>query len=109
METEYVALIEVVKEGLWVRRMIGKLGLAQKTLTVHYDNQSAIYLIMNTMFHERTKHINVKLHFLRYVVSKCEVVAEKIHTDDNPVDMLMKALTTIKFKHCVSLINILSN
>ena len=89
--------------------MIGEIGSAQKTLTVHCDDQSAIYLIRNTMFHEIMKHIDVKLRFLRDVVSKDDVVAKKIHMDDNPVDMLMKALTTIKFKHCLSLINILSN
>ena len=78
-------------------------------LAVQCDNQSAIYLIRNTMFNERTKHIDVKLYFLRAVVSKGEVVIEKIHTNDNPTNMLTKALTTIKFKHCLSLINILSN
>ena len=61
------------------------------------------------MFHERTNHIDVKLHFLRDVMSKGEVVVEKIHTNDNPTDMSTKALTIIKFKHCLSLINILSN
>ncbi|RVW41895.1 Retrovirus-related Pol polyprotein from transposon TNT 1-94 [Vitis vinifera] len=108
-EAKYVALIEAMKEALWVKGMIGELELAQKTLAVHCDNQSAIYLTKNTMFHERMKHIDVKLHFLRDVVSKDEVVVEKIHTNDNPIDMLTKALTTIKSKHCLSLINILSN
>ena len=37
-EMEYVAFTEVVKEGLWVRRMIGEIGSAQKTLTVHCDD-----------------------------------------------------------------------
>ena len=108
-EAKYVALIEAMKEALWVKGMIGELELAQKTLVVHCDNQSAIYLTRNTMFHERMKHINVKLHFLSDVVSKDEVVVEKIHTNDNPTDMLTQALTTIKSKHCLSLINILSN
>ena len=45
------------------------------------------------MFHERTKHIDVKLHFLRDVMSKGEVVVEKIHTNGNSANMLTKALT----------------
>ena len=56
------------------------------------------------MFHERTKHIDFKLHFLRDMVSKSEVVVENIHTNDNPANMLTKALATIKFKHCLSLL-----
>ena len=105
IEAEYVALTE----SLWVKGMIGKLGLAHKILTVHCDNQSAICLTKNIIFHERTKHIDVKLHFLRDVMSKCEVLVEKIQTDDNPTDILTKTLTTIKFKHFLSLINILGS
>ena len=103
-EAEYVALTKAVKEALWVKGMISELGLAQKMFMVHCDNQSAIYLTKNTMFHERTKHIDVKLHFVRDVMLKGEVVVEKIHTDGNSANMLTKALTTIKLKHCLSLI-----
>ena len=44
------------------------------------------------MFHERTKHIDVKLHFVRDVMLKGEVVVEKIHTNGNLANMLTKAL-----------------
>lgn len=42
-------------------------------------------------------------------MSKCEVLVEKIQMDDNPTDILTKTLATIKFKHCLSLINILGS
>ena len=70
------------------------------------DNQSSIHLTKNQMFHERTKHIDIKLHFIRDVVSQGIVSVEKVHTDDNPADMLTKPVTGIKFKHCLDLVSV---
>ena len=70
------------------------------------DNQSAIQLIKNQVYHERTKHIDVKLHFIRDEVAKWLVAVIKIHTDINHADMLTKVLPTTKFKFCVDLIGV---
>ncbi|GKV37119.1 hypothetical protein SLEP1_g45181 [Rubroshorea leprosula] len=51
---------------------------------------SAIHLRKNTMYHERTKHIQVRYHFVQEVVSNGDVLVEKISTDENPVDMMTK-------------------
>ena len=58
------------------------------------------------MFHERAKHIDVKMPFVREIVMGGTVVVVKISTEDNLADMITKAITTGKFRHCLSLINV---
>ena len=71
-----------------------------------YDSQSAIHLAKNQVYHARTKHIDVRYHFVREIIEEGEVLVQKIKTSDNPADMLTKVVTTIKFNHCLDLINI---
>ena len=64
-EAEYVALTEAIKEGMWLQGITKELGFKEHVVTVHCDSQSAIHLSKNSAFHERTKHIDVRLHFVR--------------------------------------------
>ena len=70
---------------------------------MYCDSSSALHLCRNPAHHERTKHIDIKLHFIRNEVSKGVVKMSKVHTDENPVDMLTKVVSTTKFKVCLSL------
>ncbi|PHT55819.1 putative folate-biopterin transporter 7 [Capsicum baccatum] len=56
------------------------------------------------MFHERTKHIDVRYHFVREIIARGDIVVSKISTHDNPVDMMTKTLSSAKFEHCLDLI-----
>ncbi|KAK3025963.1 hypothetical protein RJ639_040937 [Escallonia herrerae] len=103
-EAEYIAAIEAVKEAIWSKGLVGDLGLKQESSIVYCDSQSAIHMTKNQMFHERTKHIDVRFHFIRDVVSQGTVMVEKIFTDENPADMMTKHIPEIKFKHCLDLI-----
>nr|GFA17371.1 retrovirus-related Pol polyprotein from transposon TNT 1-94 [Tanacetum cinerariifolium] len=58
-EAEYVAATEACKELLWLKRFLQELGFKQQRYAVLCDNQSAIHLAKNSMFHKRTKHIDV--------------------------------------------------
>ena len=57
------------------------------------------------MYHERTKHIDVKLHFIRDVIESEKVKVEKVSTEENSANMFTKSLSSVKFKHCLDLIN----
>ena len=104
-EAEYIALTEAVKEGSWLRGLIGDLGIHQPRVTIHCDSQSAIHLANHQTYHERTKHIDVRFHFIRDVIESKKVQVQKIATEDNPADMMTKSLPGSKFKHCLDLIN----
>ena len=71
------------------------------------DSQSAIHLAKNQVYHARTKHIDVRYHFVWEIIEEGGVLVLKIKTDDNPANMLTKVMTTIKFNHCLDLINII--
>lgn len=106
-EAEYIALTEAVKEALWIKGLLDELGVKTQAATVYCDSQSAIHLSKNQMFHERTKHIDVKLHFVRDILSKGSVKVDKIDTNDNPADMITKVVPLEKLKHCMELIRVM--
>ena len=105
--TEYVAATEACKEAIWLICLVGDLGLEDDMPIWHSDNQSAIMLAKNPVFHAKNKHIEVKCHFL------CQVLEDKhleklvkVHTDHNPTDFLTKSLSSYKFAHCHELTGI---
>ena len=63
------------------------------------DSQSTIHLTKNQIYHERTKHIDVRMYFIHDVTTRGDVLVEKIATFDNPADVMTKALPSVKFKH----------
>ena len=67
---------------------------------MYNDSQSAIHLANNLAFHLRTKHIQLKYHFIRYVLDEELLKLEKIHTSQNPTDMLTKGVTREKLSSC---------
>ncbi|KAL3514409.1 hypothetical protein ACH5RR_027126 [Cinchona calisaya] len=105
-EAEYMAITEAIKEALWLKGLFGELNLLQDVITIHCDSQSAIHLTKDQMYHERTKHIDVKYHFIRDTIAEKKVSVQKINTRDNPVDMFTKSLPVAKFKHCLDLIGV---
>eukprot|EP00253_Pinus_taeda_P006007 PITA_06007 len=64
IEVEYVVAIEASKEMIWLQRFMGELGKEHDMGTLYSDNQSAIHLAKNSTFHSRTKHIQLKYHFI---------------------------------------------
>ena len=83
-----------------------ELRLQKGKITVYCDNQSAIHLTKNQIHHERTKHVDVRLHFVRDVIAKALVEVQKVPTEDNAADMITKVLPLNKFSHCLNLINL---
>lgn len=106
-EAEYMAVTEAFKEAIWLRGMLTNLGIVQNHLIVHCDNQSAINLAKNSVYHARTKHIDVRHHFVRDIIEEGEILLKKIHTRDNPADMMTKVVSGTKFYHCLDLVHIL--
>ncbi|GKA98980.1 hypothetical protein Tco_0826917 [Tanacetum coccineum] len=105
-EAEYMALTEAVKEAIWLRGLLEELGVELNTVAVNCDNQGAIHLSRNHVFHERTKHINVRYHFIREVLEAKTVKVLKVGTEHNVADALTKVVPRLKLQHCLELLNV---
>ena len=99
-KAEYVAITEASKEMIWLQTFMEELGKKQEDNRLYCDSQSAIHLAKNLAFHSRTKHIKVKYHFIRSALEDGELKLEKIHTSQNPADMLTKVVTREKLSSC---------
>jgi len=106
-EAEYMAVSEACKELIWLKGLYAELCGVNSCINLYCDNQSAIYLTKDQMFHERTKHINIKYHFVRDVIEEGELKVCKISTHDNPADMLTKPVPVAKFELCSSLVGLI--
>ena len=91
-KVDYIATIEACKEMLWMQRFLGEIGIKQDKYVLYYDSQSAIHLVKNPAFHSKTKHINLRYHWIWHVLEEEQLSLEKIHTNRNPVDILTKIL-----------------
>lgn len=70
--------------------MMSGLGIQQKLVTLFCYNHNTIHLTKHQVFHERSKHINVKLHFVRDIIAKRSIKVVKIPIEDNPTNMLKR-------------------
>ena len=104
IEAEYISATEASKEAIWLDRLAKELGMLANTPVLGCDSQSAIYLAKNAMFHARTKHIDVRYHFIRQVLEDGLVTLTKIKTQDNPADVLTKSLAKAQHEHCIQLL-----
>jgi hypothetical protein len=96
-EAEYMAASQDECEAIWMRKIL--VGLFGSHLDLTSDNQSYIKLSINPMFHDRSKHIDIQYHHIRYCVQRKIMLLQYIPTKDQDVDILMKALTRRKFEY----------
>ena len=75
--------------------------LKQRDYIVHYNSQSEIDLSKNTMYHARTKHINVRYHWIKKAIEEQLFQIRKIYTDKNTTDMMKKVITKEKLARCI--------
>jgi hypothetical protein len=99
-EAEYVAATHASKEALWLRSFISLVfsPLVNPTI-LHCDNQSAIALARDHQYHARTKHIDIRFHFIRWVVEENKITLVYCPTEEMLTDTLTKALPSVKAKH----------
>lgn len=101
-EAEYVGLIEACKEAIHLRRVLTNIiSTKNKKILIYNDNQSVIKLSSNPVYHSRTKHIDIKQHFVRECVDKGYVYLEYMSTEHMPADVLTKGLVGAKHQNCV--------
>lgn len=98
-EAEYIASCEAAKEAIWVTRLLTELRLKEVLpVPLYSDNQSAIRLAKNPEFHQRTKHIDIKYHFIREQVEKGVISLEFVGTENQLADLFTKPLEMVRFQ-----------
>ena len=105
-EAEYIALTNAIKEIVWFKQMLSELKRETKELKLFCDNKSTIYLSKNPEFHSRTKHIDIRHHYIRETINNNSIKIIYISTDEMPADILTKALPKIKHDKCLKLLGI---
>jgi hypothetical protein len=96
-EAEYMAATQAVKEVLWLKQLLNEIGFTQsQPVLIHSDNQGSIALTKNPAYHSRTKHIDIRHHFIRDAVEVGAVELQYCATDDMVADVLTKALARDK-------------
>ncbi|CAL1374616.1 unnamed protein product [Linum trigynum] len=106
-EAEYRALASTTSEVLWLRFLLGELQVPQRVPTPLYcDNQAALHIAANPVFHERTKHVEMDCYFVRERVSSGEISPCKVGTRSQLADIFTKALGTDQFHSLLSKLGI---
>lgn len=96
-EAEYMSLSDTCKEALFLRKFLKEILGKTPKIIIYNDNQSAQKLCKNSMFHARTKHIDIRHHFIRENVSNGTIDVKYLCTNDMVADLLTKPLS--KEKH----------
>jgi hypothetical protein len=103
-----VAACEAAKEAVWLKRLMkNAMPEWDESIPVMCDNQSTIQLIRNPVFHQRTKHIDVKYYFVRERQEAGDIYVSYISTNDQLADPLTKILPNPRFSSLRELMGIL--
>ena len=97
-EAEYRAMSAAASEVTWLVKLLEELGVTDlKPITLHCDNQSALHIAKNPVFHERTKHIEIDCHFTRDKVMEGLIQLAYLPTQHQLADVLTKVLPSPQF------------
>ncbi|GJW28779.1 putative ribonuclease H-like domain-containing protein, partial [Tanacetum coccineum] len=92
---EYVAAANCCRQVLWIQNQMLDYGFNFMNTKIYIDNESTICIVKNPVFHSKTKHIEIRHHFIRDSYEKKLIQVIKIHTDHNVANLLTKAFDVI--------------
>ncbi|GJS11693.1 putative ribonuclease H-like domain-containing protein [Tanacetum coccineum] len=101
-EAEYVAAASCCGQVLWIQNQLLDYGYNFMNTVINIDNNSTICIIENPVQHSKTKHIEIRHHFIRDCNTKKLIQMVKIHTDLNVADLLTKGFDAGRFQYLVS-------
>ena len=96
-EAEYIAAAACASQLLWLKQQLGDFRIDLGCLEIRCDNTSAINVSKNPVHHSRTKHIDVRHHFLRDHVEKGNIMLTHVRTEEQIADIFTKPLGRIPF------------
>ena len=96
-EAEYMSLSDCSRQVAWIKMLLEEIGYKLGPLPICSDNQGAIFISSNPITERRSKHIDIRYHYVRELVEDKKVEVFYVSTDDNPADLFTKNLGRIKF------------
>ena len=97
-EAEYMALSDCSRQVVWIQNIFTELGFPVKPTQICADNQGDIFIASNPVQERRTKHIDVRFHYVRDLIEQKRIDIVWVPTDENSADMFTKNLGHIKFE-----------
>ncbi|GJR08086.1 putative ribonuclease H-like domain-containing protein [Tanacetum coccineum] len=107
-DAEYIAASNCCGQVLWIQNQLLDYGYNFMQTKIHIDNESTICIVKNLVFHSKTKHIEIRHHFIRDSNEKKLIQMIKIHTDQNVADLLTKAFDVSRFQYLIASIGMLN-
>jgi hypothetical protein len=109
-EAEYIVVCMAVCEALWLRKLLaGLFGQMLDPTVIHCDNQSCVKLSENLVSHDRSKHVEIKYHYIRDMVPRKEVSVHNLPIDEQIADVLTKPLSKSKFEYFRDKLGVVEN
>lgn len=101
-EAEYMSLSDCTREIIWLRQLLAEIGFRQRAATIIYeDNAGCIKLAGNEVILARSKHIDIKHHFIREKILNKVIQPVYVSTHINTADIMTKGLSVPKFREHV--------
>ena len=107
-EAEYIAARSCCSQLLWMKKLLGDYGLSHETMVVYCDNSSAIDISKNLVQHSKTKHIEIKYHFIWDLVERKVVALEYIPTKRQNANIFTKPLDRSTFESFRQVIGVIT-
>ena len=105
-EAEYMSLSDACRQVVWIHSLLSEIHINLRHIPLYGDNQGSIFIASNAVQEKRTKHIDIRYHYIREVVESGKVKLYFVQTDQNPADMFTKNLSRDKFLYCRSMLGI---
>ena len=96
-EAEYMALSDTSRQAVWIQSLLRELGYIIRTIPKCGDNQSSIFIGSNPVQEHRSKHIDIRYHYVRQLIEEKKIKLFFIEGADNPADLFTKNLAAPKF------------
>ena len=93
-----MAISDCSRQVVWIHTLLGELGYQLAPVPICGDNQGAIFIASNPVTEKRSKHIDIRFHYIREVIKKKLIELYFIDGENNPADMLTKNLGRVKFQ-----------
>ena len=109
-EAEYVSASDAYREAVWLWKLLSNLfDTSLEPVVIHCDNQSCIKISNNPVFHDRSKHMEMRYHYLCDMVQQRAISLRYIPTDEKTADVFIKPLSKTKFEYFLDKLGVVEN